>query len=61
MIFEMWELIPEQERLSNKKNIDWVYKILDGNDINISPHSLKRWPSRGNLVDPERENKQYLD
>jgi hypothetical protein len=54
MIFEIWELIPEQEILLNNKNID---QILDKNDINISRHSLKNWPSGGNTVDPEKENK----
>jgi len=44
MIFEIWELIPEQEILLNNKNID---QILDKNDINISRHSLKNWPSGG--------------
>ena len=43
MIFEIWELIPEQERFSNKKNIIRVGKILDINDIDTSQHSLKRW------------------
>jgi len=60
MIFEIWDLIPEQERLSNK-NINRICKILDKNDINISRHSLKSWPPRGNPVDLEKENKQYSD
>jgi hypothetical protein len=41
MIFEIWELIPEQERLSKKKSIDRVCKILDRSDINTSRHFLK--------------------
>jgi hypothetical protein len=49
------------ERLSNKKNIDQVCKILDKNDINTSWHSLKSWPPGGNTVDPEKENKMYSD
>ena len=57
MIFKLWDLIPEQERLSNKKNIDQIGKILNKNDINISRHSLKSWPPRGNTVDLEKENK----
>jgi hypothetical protein len=52
MIFEIWELIPEQERLLNNKNIDRIRKILDKNDINISRHSLKSWPPGGNTMDP---------
>ena len=58
MIFEIWELIPEQEILLNNKNID---QILDKNDINISRHSLKSWPPGGNTVDPEKENKRHSD
>ena len=58
MIFEVCDLIPEQERFSNK-NIDWVWKILDKNDINISRHSLKRWPPGGNTVDPWKKSKQH--
>ena len=61
MIFEMCNLILEQERLSNNKNIDRVCKILDRNDINTSRHSLKSWPLGGYIMDPEKENKQYLD
>ena len=60
MIVEIWDLIPEQQRFSNK-NIDWVCKILDKNDINISRHFLKRGPLGGNTVDPEKKNKQSLD
>jgi hypothetical protein len=60
MIFEIWYLIPEQERLTNKKNIDRICKILDKNDINTSRHSLKSWLPGGNIVDPEKENKQYF-
>jgi hypothetical protein len=55
MIFEIWELIPEQERLSNKKSIDRVCKILDRSDINTSRHFLKSWVAEGNTVDPEKE------
>ena len=61
MIFEIWELIPEQERLLNNKNIDWICKILDKNDINTFWHSLKSWPPGGNTVDPEKENKRHPD
>jgi len=39
MIFKIGELIPKQERLLNKKNIDQICKILDRNDINTSQHS----------------------
>jgi len=53
-------LIPKQEMLSNK-NIDWICKIPDRNDINTSRDSLKSWPPGGNAVDPKKENKQYLD
>ena len=60
MIFEVWDLIPEQERFSNK-NIDGVCKILDKNNVNISQHSLKRWPPGGNTVDPWKKNKQHSD
>ena len=60
MTVEIWDLIPEQERLSNK-NIDQICKILDKNDINISRHFLKSWPPGGNIVDLEKENKQYSD
>jgi hypothetical protein len=60
MIFEIWDLIPEQKRLSNK-NINRICKILDKNDINTSRHSLKSWPPGGNPVDPEKKNKQYSD
>ena len=41
MIIEIWDLILEQERLSNKKNINQIGKTRDRNDINISGHSLK--------------------
>jgi hypothetical protein len=58
MIFEIWDLISEQERLSNKNNIDQICKILDKNDINISRHSLKSWPLGGNTVEPEKESIQ---
>ena len=60
MIVEIWDLIPEQQRFSNK-NIDWVCKILDKNDINISRHFLKLGPLRGNTMDLEKKNKQSLD
>jgi hypothetical protein len=39
-------LIPEQERLSNKKNTDRICKTLDKNHINTSRHFLKTWPPR---------------
>ena len=55
MIFEIWELIPEQERLSNKKSTDRVYKVLDKSDINTSWHFLKSWATEGNTVDLEKE------
>jgi hypothetical protein len=58
MTVEIWALIPEQERLSNK-NIDWICKIPDRNDINTSRDPLKSWPPGGNPMDPEKENKQY--
>jgi len=61
MIFEKCELIPEQEILSNKKNIDWTCKILDRNNINTSQHYLKSWAAGGNTVDHDKENKQYSD
>jgi len=38
-----------------------VRKVLNGNDINISQHSLNSWPVGGNTADPRRECKQYLD
>jgi hypothetical protein len=44
-LWNIWfDLILEQRRLSNKKNIDWICKIPDRNDINTSRHSLKSWP-----------------
>ena len=55
MIFEIWELISEQERLSNKKSTDRVCKILDRSDINTSRHFLKCWAAEGNTVDHEKE------
>jgi hypothetical protein len=61
MIFDMWELIPEKERLSNKKNIHQVCKILDRNDIDTSWSSLKSWAFKGNTLDPRKEIKQYSD
>jgi len=57
----MWELIPEKERLSNKKNIDQVCKILDRNDTDTSWSSLNSWAFKGNTLDPGKEIKQYLD
>jgi hypothetical protein len=59
IIFEIWELIPEQERLSNKKSTYRVCKILDKSNINTSRHFLKSWAVGGNTVDPEKE-KQAL-
>jgi hypothetical protein len=61
MIFERWELISEQERLSNKNNINQVCKILDKNDINTSWSPLKSWLARGNTMDPKKEDKQHSD
>jgi len=61
MTFKIWDLILEQERLSNKKNINRVCKILDRNDINTSQYSLKSLPPRGNTLNHEKENKQYFD
>jgi hypothetical protein len=55
IIFEIWKLIPEQERLSNKKSINRVCKILDRSDINTSPHFLQNWAAGGNAVDPKKE------
>jgi hypothetical protein len=56
MFFKIWDLIPEQEGLSNKKkNIDRVCEILDRNDIDTSRHSLKSWAVGGNTVDPKKE------
>jgi len=55
MMFEIWELIPEQERLSNKKSIDRVRKIFDISDINTSQHFLKSWEAGGNTINPEKE------
>jgi len=51
---DLWSMRVDSriERLSNKKNIDRVCKILD---------TLKSWPPGGNTVDPEKENKQYSD
>jgi len=59
MIFDMWELIPEKERLSNKKSIDQVCKILDKNDTNTSWSSLKSWAFKGNTLYHGKEIKQY--
>jgi len=53
----MWELIPEKERLSNKKNIDQVCKILDRNDTDTSWSSLNSWAFKGNTLDPGKEIK----
>jgi hypothetical protein len=61
MIFDMWELIPEKERLSNKKNINQVCKILDKNDTVTSWSSFKSWAFKGNTLDHGKEIKQYLD
>ena len=55
MIFEIWDLIPKQERLSNKKSTDRVCKILDRSDINTSRHFLKSRAAGGNTVDPKKE------
>jgi hypothetical protein len=54
-IFEIWDLIPEQERLSNKKSTNQVCKILDRSDINTSRHFLKSRAVEGNTVDPEKK------
>jgi hypothetical protein len=61
MIFEIWELIPEQERLSNKKSIDWVCKILERSDINASRHFWKVEQPGTIQWTLKRENKQYSD
>jgi hypothetical protein len=59
MFFKIWDLIPEQEGLSNKKkNIDQVCEILDRIDIDTSRHSLKSWAAGGNTVDPEKCHNQ---
>jgi hypothetical protein len=52
MIFEIWELILEQERLSSKKSIGRVCKILDRSDINTSRHFLKSWAAGGQYSGP---------
>ena len=61
MIFDMWELILEKERLSNKNNINQVCKILDKNDIVTSWSSLKSWAFKDNTLDHRKEIKQYSD
>jgi hypothetical protein len=55
----MRELILEQERLSNKKNIDCVFKILDRNDINTSWYFLKSWAVEGNTLNPKKEKLSF--
>jgi hypothetical protein len=55
MIFEIWELIPEQERLSNKKSIDQVCKIIERSDINASRHFFEKLSSRGQYSGPWKE------
>jgi len=37
------------------------FAILDKDDIDTYCLCLKSWPPGGNTVDPEKENKQYLD
>ena len=54
-------MILEQERLSNKNNINQVCKILDKNDINTSWSPLKSWLAGGNTMDPKNEDKQHSD
>ena len=46
MIFKICDFIPEQERFSNKKNIDQVWKIHDRNGIDTCWSSLKVEQSR---------------
>jgi len=55
MIFEIWDLIPEQERLSNKKNIDQICKIPDRNDINTS-RLFEKLTTLGQYSESEKEN-----
>jgi hypothetical protein len=37
------------------------FAVLDRDDIDTSCSCLKNWPPGSNTVDPEKENKQYLD
>ena len=40
----LWNMrVDFRTRLSNRKNIDWICKILDRNDIGTSQHSFKIW------------------
>ena len=44
----LWNMrVDSRTRLSNRKNIDWICKILDINDIGTSQHSLKSWAAGG--------------
>jgi hypothetical protein len=61
MIFEIWELIPEQKKIVKQKEHQSSLQNLDRNDINTSRHFLKTWAVGGNTVDLRRKNKQYSD
>ena len=39
MIFEIGDLISEQERCTNRRNIDWICKILDIDNSRLSSES----------------------
>ena len=51
MIFEIGDLISEQERCTNKENIDWICKILDIDNSRLSSESSA---VRGHSVDLDR-------
>jgi len=61
MIFEIWELIPEQERLSNKKSTDRVCKILTEVTSNFSTLFEKVEQPGAIQWTLKRKNKQYSD
>ena len=51
MIFEISDLISEQERCTNRGNIDWICKILDIDNSRLSSESSA---VRGHSVDLDR-------
>jgi hypothetical protein len=61
MIFEIWELIPEQERLSNKKSTDRVCKILTEVTSILLDTSWKVEQLGAIQWTMKRKNKQYSD
>ena len=61
MTFEVWDLIPKQERLLNKEE---QIKFAKSSTEMASTLLNTPWKVEtlwGNIVDPEKENKQYSD